>query len=702
MDMYKEDKNFLTQFTDNSASKLKELADKCGLHSEKADLLLSSLSLRPDSQRRMAGFQRLIRKDLNKWLEQGIPIQASNPEADLSGDVLVGDEILTGRKIGIKTQEFLKQGTIYAATGFYKSITIMNMAAQLIRSGISVIIIDEKGRQFRGLQRAFPNKALVMKTDGQYPFNPFSVPGGCQSSAYLPGIVEIRAVVFERHDSSNLFQEILLRECRKFPDGLAPCEADLHNSNITVRFRKGFYDYHAQRFRLSLATVSTGLVSSSFGRSLAFRRDLDMAEVLEKGLSLVIEAPNLLPKQLEYLATTLMHKVNAVLRSKLIEQDVLRLVIFIDEGSEPFRDRRELPPIIDHATKMRQAGCGLVVGLHAPHLAHSMLRTTSYFAICYRIASNESIRVVKDSMFLSAEQAAYIPTQPVRAGLITLGDRHPAPIAFMASEPLLPLDLNIPDEEIEQRNQAILKTLTPVVRWQGQLLTLTEQQESPPEESDNTDGNRDKSITSDELKLLDYWLTAFDSTATQVYAALNWSMQKGDKIVNSVVKKGLAVAVSLNPTGKRGRSIFLWHSQRFFEITHREKPAAGTDANQGPEHATLIRFIHKKLRGEKGCSSVEIGKPFEAARCDVYFRYADAGYCVEVCCSTLKTEAEKIAKILKNPDVKSVFVVANKIELVKALKDELKGLEHVVPLKFSEFLNTGIAELAAKTQGGGE
>jgi hypothetical protein len=110
----------------------------------------------------------------------------------------------------------------------------------------------------------------------------------------------------------------------------------------------------------------------------------------------------------------------------------------------------------------------------------------------------------------------------------------------------------------------------------------------------------------------------------------------------------------------------------------------------------MLRLLHKNLKEVKKCDSVEIGRAFEGARTDLYFRHADAGYCLEVVSTTLKTEAAKIAKVLKNPDVKAVFVVANKIELVKALKEELKGIEHVVPLKFSEFLNRDVGELLNK------
>ena len=505
--------------------------------------------MRPDRLSRARSFIRLNGGKISEVLQSGIPIRRARQDVDLSGDVYVGDELLTGRPIGIRFPEFLKLGCIYAGSGFYKSITILNMAAQLVHHGTPVIIIDEKGRQFRSLQRAFPDRVLVMKTDGQLPFNSFALPRGCSPSAYYPGLVEIRSAVYQRQDSSNIFEEILLRELERSSEGFFPTEQELHNAVITTRFRRGHSDYHALRYLKSLLVVSTGIVRSSFGKTMGFRRDLEFAEILERGISLVIEASNLQPLDLEYLLAAVKHKFHMLLRSRLIEQDELKLAFLIDEGSEQFREREGIPPLIDFSTKQRQSGIGEVIGLHAPHLAHSLLRTTTYFTICYRLSSDKAIRTVKDSMFLTPEQATYIPTQPVRHGIITLGDRHPEPIAFVALEPLVPLDLNIPDEEMEARNQAILKTLAPVVPWQGQLLTLTE-----PGEAATPAGNAEAgSISADEMRLLDYWLTAFDSTATQVYEALGWrNIAKGDRVVDSVVRKGLGLIVRANPSGKQG------------------------------------------------------------------------------------------------------------------------------------------------------
>ena len=251
------------------------------------------------------------------------------------------------------------------------------------------------------------------------------------------------------------------------------------------------------------------------------------------------------------------------------------------------------------------------------------------------------------------------------------------------------LNVNVPrrmgEQELHENNKRLLSSFSPVVPrvQEGNAATETTQQNNGL-------------LTADEKDFLDLAFHCFDSPLTALYHRRGWGIQKGDEVVNSLEKKGYIVKVSLNPSGKQGGlSVFLFHTEKFYALTGKEKPVAGSDG-RGAEHQVELRLLHKNLKEAKKCNSVEIGRAFEGARTDLYFRHADAGYCVEVCCSTLKTEAEKISKILKNPDVKSVFVVANKIELVKALKDELKGLERVVVLKLSEFLNAGIEYLVNK------
>ena len=155
--MASRDVDFLKQLSNSPAQILGKLADEFGLHGDKSDSLLHALSVRPERLSRAKSFIRLNGGKVSKVLESGIPIRRAKQDIDLSGDVYIGDELLTGRQTGIKLSELLKLGTIYAGSGFYKSVTIMNIAAQLIEAGIPTVLIDEKGRQFRSLQRAFPD-----------------------------------------------------------------------------------------------------------------------------------------------------------------------------------------------------------------------------------------------------------------------------------------------------------------------------------------------------------------------------------------------------------------------------------------------------------------------------------------------------------------------------------------------------------------
>lgn len=680
---------------------LSEIADTCGLHSPKTDSLINSLSVRPDDERRIEAFKRFNCQKIEEFRERGIPFQPSGEDADISGDVILGNEILTGKPIGIYLPEFLRQGVIYGATGFYKSTTLLNIAAQVICKGIPVIIIDRKGRQFRSLQKAFPGKVLVLKTDGQYPFNPFSTPKGVSRSGYIPGVIEIRSAVFERHDSTSLFKEVLGDELAKFGNDEAPCEQALHNAVISTRIKKGFSDL--SRFRVSLVNVSSGMVDSDFGKTLAFRKDLDLAEAREQGISLAIETPNLSLTQLEYLVSITMHRLNAILRSGYMAKDELKVLLIIDEASELLRERQGIPPIIDLSTKIRQAGIGLIAGMHAPHLAHSMFRTNNYFVCCYRIFSNDAVRVVRNTQFLNDEQAEYISKQEIKKGTITLGARHANAIAFLANDPLTPFDLNVSEEEVETENSKIWNKLSKPIAWQGELLRMTEEGWQDDFETVFKE-TAASGITQNEGAFLDYILHRFDLPLTEVYKELGFSMQEGNNVSNSVIKNNLATPVWLNSAGGKGSLCkHLVHTQKYFTISNKERPLpalSGTDA-KGPEHFLMLRFILKNLE-TKQCSEVKASRAFENAVCDVYFRFKGLSYIAEVCSTTIKTEKGKIERILKSSDVEFAFVVVKDKKILKVVQKEFEDCDskdRVFICPLSEFLNSDIETLTNKNKG---
>lgn len=246
------------------------------------------------------------------------------------------------------------------------------------------------------------------------------------------------------------------------------------------------------------------------------------------------------------------------------------------------------------------------------------------------------------------------------------------------------------EQELLENNKRILQGFPPVIA-----------RSKPDVPTDTAQVQETEELTSDEKDFLDFAFHCFDSPLTELYRRREWGIQKGDTVINALEKKGYVVKVRLNPSGKRGGlCVFLFHTEKYYTLTGKAKPVPGTDG-KGAEHCVMLRLLHKNLKEVKRCGSVEIGRVFEGARTDLYFRHADAGYCLEVVSTTLKTEREKLVKLLSHPDVKTVFVIADKAELVKALKDELKGLEHVVVLKFSEFLNAGIEELVNKEEKNG-
>ncbi len=251
------------------------------------------------------------------------------------------------------------------------------------------------------------------------------------------------------------------------------------------------------------------------------------------------------------------------------------------------------------------------------------------------------------------------------------------------------LNVNVPrrmgEQELHENNKRLLRSFSPVVPrvQEGNAATETTQQNNGL-------------LTADEKDFLDLAFHCFDSPLTALYHRREWGIQKGDEVVNALEKKGYVVKVRLNPSGKRGGlSVFLFHTEKYYSLTGREKPIPGTDG-KGPDHQVQLRMTVKNVKDVKQCQSVSIGKAFLGARCDAYFEHEGFAYIVEVCSSTVMTEAEKLSKILGNSEVKAAFVIAKDKELVKKIQSELDGhklRDRIIVCQLSQFLNRGIKEL---------
>ncbi|MEK7850321.1 MAG: hypothetical protein AAB275_00425, partial [Deltaproteobacteria bacterium] len=357
----------------------------------------------------------------------------------------------------------------------------------------------------------------MTRTNGEFPYSPYwNVP-----LDFLARVVETRSAVLQRHDSSNIFLEVLLSEARKY----APCEHDIHNALMQMKFKRGFSDM--RRLLSSLLSVSTGLLNCGFGNTFAYRKGLDLNEMRKQKISLVIESPNSDFIHLELLISEILNEMQYHLRNEELKHDELKVVFLIDEGTEIMRDRDDIPPAVEASTKIRQAGMGFGAGIHAPHLCHSLFRANIHVMCCYRLESGESIDTIRHSYFLDKEQAAYIPKQPLGQGFVILGDRYPKPLPFVSLPPILGYDLNISDEFIEAGDSEIMKKLPPVIPWKGELLTVIDADEC---DFELIPVKADGEMSEKERAFLDYILHRFDLPLTEVYRELGFSMQEGDRV----------------------------------------------------------------------------------------------------------------------------------------------------------------------------
>lgn len=424
------------------------------------------------------------------------------------------------------------------------------------------------------------------------------------------------------------------------------------------------------RYQESILNRTAGLLESPLGKLF------DCARGHEESIqhcNVIFNIGQLTLPQQKFFVGLLVHTLMKATKMRLLGFDDAALLSQIMQN-------RELSFLDDLFSSVRKYDIHLMLATQIPETLSPGIIANCANRIVFRLDSGIGIEAMQRHMNVieSSQKSHFYKLNQKEHEVIVEFTKRGSP--FVAKIIKVDLPLKMSEQELRQNNERLMQGFSRVIpRTRTSEVPTASQQQGNPEE-----------LNPDEKDFLELAFHCFDSPLTELYRRREWGIQKGDAVVNALERKGYVVKVRLNPSGKRGGlSVFLFHTDKYYSLTGKQKPISGTDG-KGPEHNILIRLLQKNLKEVKKCNSIEIGRAFDGARTDLYFRHADAGYVVEACSSTLKTEKEKIAKILKNPDVKSAFVVANKLELVKALKEELKGLEHVVVLKFSEFLNTEI------------
>jgi len=377
------------------------------------------------------------------------------------GDIEIGRTLEGNLPVRLKLPELLRHLAVVGMTGFGKTAFLIRLISQLIECGISVVIFDKKGRQFRGLQAMFPDKVLIF-TVGKDAFLNFNAwPSGVNKEGYLSRISDIRSRVFERHDSiavynhniNNLF--MLADENRhKFPS-----EFEVSEGFKTMRMPTGVSVNPSLKW--SQQVISSGILESPLGASLKCSKGIMPGELARKNISIIIETQNLSNLHELYLQTLFSNQSYSDLQTDALSYpDILRQVFIIDESQHIFGKFRRCEPIHEFHGFVRYSGISIGQGTTTPSALGDSTKSNTFAYLSFHLFNEDDIATVKRSMFLNFEQAVSLSHIPTFICCAKLGDRYTSPFLMRTVLPRLP---QITDEQVEENNKRILQTLSPIV-----------------------------------------------------------------------------------------------------------------------------------------------------------------------------------------------------------------------------------------------
>ena len=642
------------------ADALSQLVGTFGLNDEKSKRLILSVSVRPERAARITSFARLNQRKIVKAKARGIPFPVVDANA-VDGDLRFA-KTEEGCPVGISLDE---PHTI---------ITGQSKSGKTVCQELIILNGLKKGHKAWMYVRSNDVTRIIRKfNDVAY----FRFPGKLKLNPLRMLTKEVFITIF--NDAYTLFEgsESYLLEAIAELQARNPY-ANLIDLRYFIEKRHHPMNSREQHFKESILNRLKGLLSSAMGSvfdcASGHEADICNTSAIFNLSKLTVSAQKFLMNS----TITFLYE-----QGSLSDDKPIHMVSMDDDAIILVLNRlRELGVIDDILCTGRKGFAHLLICTQIPSILSPGIMSNMSNKIAFRNASGVDVQALQDHMGITdKDQKGYFyKLNQQEHEAITEFTLRARPFAAKVIHTKLQKKMSL--DELDTNNDRIL----------GNFSRLIERNEI---DFSNAEQKQEEESLAEGMNLLGCYYYQFDACLTDGYRTLGWGGEKGDSVINRMERMGFVKFVKLNPSGKQGgTSVYVFHTDKYYAVSKKEKPIPGTDG-KGPEHCLMLRFLLKNIKEVKKCSP-ELGKPFEGARSDIYFTYADASYLVEACSSTLKTESEKITKILKNHDIKLVFVVANKIEMVAALKKEFKAHEYrnkIIPCKLSEFLNKDMEQL---------
>lgn len=348
------------------------------------------------------------------------------PEKTAKGMINLGTILYDNEKypFGISSTELMQNMAILGRSGAGKTNVTFHILAQLIDRRIPFVFLDWK-RTVRHLIPNFENKLNVYtpgRTLAPFPFNPFVVPEGIESNAYVNQVVDVMSQAFGLGDGSRS----LLRKAvaSAYAQGnLCPTVMEIigYLEEIPDSGRKGAWKVTAMR----------ALESLEFS-DLSSKDRISQEQLTSKLLreNTVIELDALAQESKRFLIPLLCLWLYYV-RLKSPDREKLNLVIFIEEAHHVLHKRSQTAgeTVLEMLFRQcRELGISIIVIDQHPHLLATAALANAYTTICLNQKDPSDINKAGAVSLLDPDERNVFSRLPVGRAIIKLQDRWTKPV----------------------------------------------------------------------------------------------------------------------------------------------------------------------------------------------------------------------------------------------------------------------------------
>jgi hypothetical protein len=371
------------------------------------------------------------------------------PREVARGKVHLGQVLYDKEKwdFGLPFSELMQNMAIFGRSGAGKTNVAFQLLQKLVDHRIPFLFLDWK-RTVRHLLPQLGRKIKVY-TPGRslapFPFNPFLVPPGVDSTTYVNQLVDVMADAYMLGEGATSVLQHAIHAC--YEQGLlAPTIPQVLHAIDAVETNQRSTGWKISARRACESLQLSGTVARDAEAQAAFAKSL-----LKQNT--IIELDGLTQTTKKFLIPLLCYWIYTVqLQGDAREQ--LQYVIFFEEAHHVFYrgEQRAKETLLNAFLRQcRELGIGSVIIDQHPHLISSVALGNCYTTICMNLKHPTDIGKAAAFSSVEEDERRYFNILPVGHGVVKLQDRWRQP--FLVRFPLVQAKKGLVTDEILQQLQ---------------------------------------------------------------------------------------------------------------------------------------------------------------------------------------------------------------------------------------------------------